>query len=73
MPWRVAIYYWESGDARVLPLMTALAAFFLNEKQVRACALARGPWTKPVRGACPDCGACVQSHGPWARRALRGL
>ena len=35
MPWRVAVYYWESGDVRVLPLMNALAAFFLSEKQVR--------------------------------------
>ena len=45
MPWRVAVYYWESGDPRVLPLMNALAAFFLKEKQVCAwpCARARGP------------------------------
>ena len=73
MPWRVAVYYWESGDMRVLPLMNALAAFFLSEKQVRPCALvhaAQGPWTRSFSVACPDLWACPQSPRCWARRAL---
>ena len=34
MPWRVAVYYWETGDERVLPLMQALSKFFCGEKEV---------------------------------------
>ena len=47
MPWRVAVYYWETGDKRVLPLMQALAKFFTGEKEARTLDspnLSRAPW-----------------------------
>ncbi len=36
MPWRVAVYLWETGDKRVLPLMHTLAKFFNGQKQARS-------------------------------------
>ncbi len=46
MPWRVAVYFWETGDKRVLPLMHTLAKFFNGQKQARSL----GPQPRSLSG-----------------------
>ena len=36
MPWRLAVYFWETADNRVLPVMRAQVGFFERQKQVSA-------------------------------------
>ena len=36
MPWRLAVYFWETADRRVLPVMRAQVGFFERQEQLSA-------------------------------------
>ena len=36
MPWRLAVYFWETADNRVLPVMRAQVGFFERQEQLLA-------------------------------------
>lgn len=72
MPWRVAVYYWETGDKRVLPLMQALAKFFTGEKEARtldSLNFSRAPWIAP---ASVYLTSAVEFPGSCVARGLQG-